>query len=194
MNAIRPAFCVIALVIMAHRADAQDVFYYTSSPSSWVGQGNTRTMTPAGGATFSGFRYFTQGAYTNAVSISVSDAADNWTMEFVGPNLTLPTAGDYPNATRWPFQAAGQPGLDWSGDGRGDNTLTGNFQVLAATFDSAGNLSSFAANFTQYDEGNPAAWNMGAIRYNSDIPVPEPASILLLACAACVCGRGRSRI
>jgi hypothetical protein len=133
-------------------------------------------MTPAEGAIFSGFRYFNQGAYINAVSISVSDSTNNWSMYFVGPDETVPVVGDYPNATRWAFNGNGA-GLSWIGDGRGDNTSTGNFQVLDATFDPSGNLLSFAADFTQYDEGISNEWNIGLIRYNSSVPLPEPRGL-----------------
>jgi hypothetical protein len=179
MRTFHSALIVVSFFASVHLACAQDIFYYTSGSASWVGHGATRTMTPAEGATFSGFRYFSQGAYTNAVSISVSDSVDSWDMQFVGPNETLPVVGDYPDATRWPFNGNGA-GLSWVGNGRGDNTLTGNFQVLDAEFDSSGNLVSFAANFTQYDEGSTAAWNIGEIRYNSSVPIPEPSSLILL--------------
>ena len=39
------------------------------------------------------------------------------------------TPGFYANATRWPFQATGVPGLSVTGNSRGSNTLTGNFTV-----------------------------------------------------------------
>lgn len=176
------ALVILTLLVAADRSPAADVFYFTSSPTSWVGHGQTATITPATGAQFSGFRYFSQGAYTNTVSISVNNTGiDGWDMDFVGPNLTLPTVGDYENAARWPFQAPDQPGLSWFGEGRGDNALSGNFQVLQADFDSGGNLTAFAANFTQYDEGRSDWWNIGMIRYNSDVPLPDPAALSILA-------------
>lgn len=188
------ALIVVTLLVAADRSSADDVFYFTSSPTSWVGHGQTHTLTSAGGAQFTGSRYFSQGAYTNAVSISVSASlVEDWNMEFVGPNLTLPTVGDYEGAARWPFQSANQPGLAWTGEGRGDNALSGNFQVLQADFDSGGNLTAFAANFTQYDEGRPDWWNVGMIRYNSDVPLPDPAALPLLAALFPLALRRRAR-
>ena len=64
--------------------------------------------------------------------------------------------GTYTGATRWPFQAAGIPGLDVSGDGRGANMVAGQFTVTQAVYDASGNVVSFAASFTQYGDGSSA--------------------------------------
>lgn len=185
------AFCVCML--LATVCNASDVFYFTSGPSSWVGHGFTETYDASQGANISVSRYFSQGAYTNAITFSITQGGDWWYLYFVGPNLTLPTAGDYPNAQRWPFQDAGYAGLSFDGDGRGDNTLTGSFNVLDAQFDSTGNVTSFAADFLQFDEGNPSWWNVGAIRYNSSLPidVPEPMSMVVVSGLVWGCLRRR---
>jgi len=49
-------------------------------------------------------------------------------------NATL-VPGTYLNATRYPFQAANVPGLDVSGEGRGSNTLTGQFTIVQALYE-----------------------------------------------------------
>jgi hypothetical protein len=69
--------------------------------------------------------------------------------------------------------------MAFTAPGRGDNTLTGYFNVLQAVYDTNGQVVSFAVDFLQYDEGGLSAWNMGSIRYDSTIP--EPSSILLTA-------------
>ena len=58
---------------------------------------------------------------------------------------------------RWPFQTPGTPGLDVSGDGRGANTVAGQFTVTQAVYDASGNVIAFAASFTQYGDGSSAA-------------------------------------
>jgi hypothetical protein len=153
-------------------AQANDVFYFTSSPGSWVGGGQTLTLTSPS-TSFSASRYYDQGAYTDAVTLS----AGGYYFYLVEPNYTLPTVGFY-NATRWPFMGTGA-GMALLSPGRGDNTLTGWFNVLQADYDPVGNVVSFAVDFTQYDEGNPANWVSGSWRYNSTIPVPEPSAIAL---------------
>ena len=52
--------------------------------------------------------------------------------------------------------------------------------VLQADYDISGNAVSFAVDFMQYDKGVTADWVSGSFRYNSDIPVPEPASAFLI--------------
>jgi hypothetical protein len=89
-------------------------------------------------------------------------------------------------ATRWPFQYPSAPGLDFSGDGRGDNTLTGYFNVLEIQYGSGNSIVSFAADFVQYDEGHMDWWNQGSIRFNSSLPIPEPSTLALIS----FCGLG----
>jgi hypothetical protein len=93
--------------------------------------------------------------------------------------------GEYDNAARWPFEATTQPGLsfiNW-GEGRGDNTLSGYFDVLNIQY-SSGVVVSAAIDFVQYDETINTWWNFGSLRYNSDLPitpVPEPEATVLAA-------------
>src|SRR5581483_1524619 len=63
------------------------------------------------------------------------------------------------------------PGLDISGDGRGSNTVTGNFTVLGAVYDATPKPISFAANFEQHSEGATPALR-GTILYNYKLVTP----------------------
>ncbi len=168
---------VLLDVALAGQANGQDTFYFTSSQSSWVGGGLTETITPQQGYTF------TEQNNGNDLDFSITDfpAGEWWYLDFIGPNSTRVTPGLYANATRYPFQGSG-PGLSFVGDGRGDNQLTGYFNVLQATYNTSGQLQSFAADFVQYDEGNLSAWNDGSIRFNSTIPIPEPSTLALAGC------------
>lgn len=161
--------------------------YYTSSATSWVGNGETISVGPSDGFNFSVNRNFDQG-----ISFAINDFATNpnfsstrwWYLDFAAPfNQTLQT-GHYSNATRFPFQQFDTPGLTFSGNGRGDNQLSGFFDVLEISYGAGGDVLSFAANFTQFDENITDWWNRGSVRFNSNIAllaVPEPHSLALFA-------------
>jgi hypothetical protein len=119
--------------------------------------------------------------------------AGGYELTIVSPGLALPTVGMYPDATRWPFMGSGA-GMAFTGFGRGNNTLTGWFNVLEANYDATGQVSAFAVDFLQYDEGIQSWWNQGSIRYNSQIPVPEPSDASFccaIATTLLVCVRRR---
>ena len=64
------------------------------------------------------------------------------------------------------FNRPGFAGLSVSGDGRGCNVLTGNFQVLQVVYGPGNTLASFDAIFEQHCEGAAPALR-GEIRYNA---------------------------
>jgi hypothetical protein len=179
--ALSAVFVYISLCYVARSRAAErvDALYFESSSTSWIGQGGTYDLSgPPGTMDYS--RYFQQGAYTNSIHFGLG----GWKLAFVGENYTVPQVGYYDDVTRWPFMGNGA-GLDLTGHGRGNNTLSGFFEVYEAVYD-GGRLISFAADFTLYEEQNPSKWNIGSVRYNSrvPIPVPEPASLSLLIIAA----------
>lgn len=108
----------------------------------------------------------------DSIQISYNDAGyNNWwyvnfnTYHVTGQNLV---PGFYDNAQRAPFASAGHPGIDISGNGRGCNTITGNFTVHEANFDnsvSPPKVLNFTASFEQHCEGGTAAL-LGTIYYN----------------------------
>lgn len=194
------SLCAGALASLAFcgQAAAATELYYTSSPQSWVGGGETVSVTPADGFDFVASRNF-----DNGVSFSIDDFASNpdfqetrwWYLDFAAPFSAPLTVGSYQGATRFPFQEDDEPGLSFTGNGRGDNTLTGWFNVLEVAYAPDGSVLFFAADFMQYDEGFQAWWNLGSIRYNSDIPaIPEPGTLALFGLgAAAIAARVRRR-
>ncbi len=95
-----------------------------------------------------------------------------WTLEFAAPGDVDIVVGAYNGATRYPFQAATDPGLSLFGDGRGCNQLTGSFDVLEVSYDIAGDVLSAAIDFEQFCEGGPEKAN-GYLRIGSTIPIPN---------------------
>lgn len=148
-----------------------NLFTFSSSPTSWIGGGQTLTSTNVAVS-----RTFNQGAYTDSIHLSSS----GYELVIVGPNLSLAQAGYYPGATRWPFMGSGA-GMAFTAPGRGNNTLTGWFHVLQADFQTNGQVAAFAVDFVQYDETTVTRWNRGSIRFNSTIPAPGPLPSMQLA-------------
>jgi VCBS repeat-containing protein len=132
-----------------------------SEPGDFVGQGLTYDFTPATAA-FSGSQNFDNGA---SLSVDPPAPGDFWFLDFAAANNAPLTPGAYPNAMRFPFQDPGHPGFDVSGNGRGSNTLTGQFTVYDAAF-SGSTLTRFAAAFEQHSEGNAPAL-VGWVMFNS---------------------------
>lgn len=96
--------------------------------------------------------------FDNGVSLSVT--SDTWWyLDMAAPNNVPLTVGTYSGAQRFPFQPPTAPGLNLSGDGRGCNTLTGEFTVHQAQYDSGGIPQVLEIDFTQHCEGSvPAAY------------------------------------
>jgi hypothetical protein len=171
----------LGLIFINEPLQAANILYYTSSPGSWIGQGQTVTFTSPATA-FSASRI---GHSNNGVRLSFDDNTDKYYLELIGPGQTLPTVGLYPDAAQYPFNGS-SAGLFFYGNYRADNTNTGYFKVLQADCDISGNIVSFAVDFKQYDEGETANWVSGSFRYNSNIPIPEPATFLLLGLGAAI--------
>ena len=170
--------CALALPLAGslQPAQAATLLSFLSSPYSWVGGGETVSAGPA-----NGFEIGVQGDPFTMLEFRVIEP---WTLEgwrwwylrLAAPEGASLSVGSYANATRWPFQETTAPGLTFSGNHRGNNRLTGSFNILESNVADDGTFS-FAVDFLQYDEESTNAWIKGAIRYNSEVPVnltPEP--------------------
>jgi ell wall binding domain 2 (CWB2)/Carboxypeptidase regulatory-like domain len=111
----------------------------------------------------------TPGLFLGYPMFTVSNGTDTFDLTFAAASGQPLVPGTYEGAQRFPFQAAGHPGFDASGDGRGCNTLAARFIVDAATYDAAGNVLTFAARFESHCEGGASAL-FGSILYNSTVP------------------------
>jgi hypothetical protein len=141
------------------------------------GSTGTTVLTP-NEAHFNAYQY-PDGGDKNAVSLHAGD----WTLELIGPNKTTPRVGFYPDAVRFPFQPAGQPGLDFYGHGWGNNKLSGYFNVLQAEYGAPGEVLAFAVDFTQFNENHKDNFIVGSFRFHSDVAVPEPIGVGALGMA-----------
>ena len=108
----------------ATSADPVTSFAFTSDPGEYVGQGQSRTYTPAGSV------FGIQGT-AGSVTVSVDAGSEWWDVTLAAPAGAELSPGSYQNVGRAPFNNA-NPGLSVTGTGRGCNTVKGLLRRLGA--------------------------------------------------------------
>ncbi|BBM04124.1 hypothetical protein [Microbulbifer sp. GL-2] len=107
--------------------------------------------------------------YDNGITVSISNLANepylSWTLNLAAPGDEEIKVGNYLLAERFPFQGADKPGLSFSGQGRGCNTVSGEFEVYQVSYDDDGDLTSLHAGFEQHCEGGDPSLK-GIVSYN----------------------------
>src|SRR6266576_2351088 len=95
-----------------------------------------------------------------------------WGGDFMSPTANpFLQPGKYEGLARYPFNDPAKGGLDWFGEGRGCNTLSGSFTVDSVTY--AGNdLTAMDLRFEQHCEGATAALNVTIHWWSEDPTVP----------------------
>lgn len=134
--------------------------FLQSESGDYIGQGKTSTYTPAN-ATIS--------VNANAGYLSVSvvpTGSSRWLGDFQAmTSLSSLQPGYYANLERYPFHNPIAGGLNWSGQGRGCNTLRGWFVVDSVNY-VGGVLTAIDLRFEQHCEGQlPALY--GKIHWSS---------------------------
>lgn len=178
-----------ALAVVANTAMASMILSFESSDRSWVGQGESHTVTPSDGYIFSGGELRSDNSLRFLVAslnspfgpdwnASSADPYNYWTLALSAPFDQLLDVGYYGNTARYPFQNANQPGLNFSGNHRENNTNSGFFEILEISFDALGDIESLAVDFTQYGETSQDRWINGRLRFNSTIPLASAPSTL----------------
>ena len=123
--------------------------YLQSDSGDYIGAGGTYLYTQADAT----LALVTSGAH---LGLGVT-GNDNWTADFQGmDSISQLQPGYYGGLRRYPFNNPATGGLDWGGDGRGCNTLTGWFVIDSVTY-SAGTLASVDLRFEQHCEGGTSA-------------------------------------
>jgi hypothetical protein len=160
---LRSTLCVFMLVGSASTFAGQNILYYSSQAGDWIGGGKEVRFNGADG-TFNVYAssstlgaYFFSTGYTHWWSLGIA-TADGAVLQ----------AGAYEGAQR--SSSPGHPRLDFYGDGRSCNTLTGRFDVLEIVRDASGAVTQLAVNWELHCEGGVPAL-FGQYRYNSDVPV-----------------------
>jgi uncharacterized repeat protein (TIGR01451 family) len=126
--------------------------FLQSDPGDYIGAGGTSLTVPPTTITVTG----------NGGRVSVS--ANGWVGDFQAmTGLALMQPGYYGGLQRYPFHNPALGGLDWYGQGRGCNTLTGWFVVDSVTYVGV-TLKAIDLRFEQHCEGGAAALH-GAIHW-----------------------------
>jgi VCBS repeat-containing protein len=144
-------------------AVSQTFLNMQSDPGDYIGQGRTYSFGAGSGT-------FTLSGGPGGVIVSFSNATDWWYLDISPPTGGRLAPGTYANAARFP--SATQPGLDVFGDGRGSNTVTGQFTVTQALYDAQNQIIAFSASFEQHSEGSTPALR-GQVAYKSSFDKAE---------------------
>jgi len=151
------------LVGSASSFAGQNILYYSSQTGDGIGQGQEVRFTGADGT-------FSVNSYPNTLGANFNTPGWThwWFLNIGTANGAALQAGAYEAAERAP--SGGHPQLDFYGDGRGCNDLTGRFDVLEIVRDASGAVTQLALNWELHCEGRVPAL-FGQYRYNSDVPV-----------------------
>lgn len=149
------------------KTDPQTYIQFNSEAGDYIGGGQSRRYTLVDG-TFAASQNYRGGVTVNF------NGSSRWTLSFGPPQGTPFAEGTYTGAQRFAFAAAGSPGMDISGDGRGCNTISGQFTVNAIQF-TGSVVDRYAADFEQHCEGGAAALR-GQVRWNYVEPGAPVAS------------------
>jgi len=133
---------------------------FVSDPGDFVGQGWTLLHeTPTSTFTVTPFS-----SRILQVKVAASERALTWRLTLAAPEGQQLAPGTYLNATRYPFQLATVPALDFSGNSNGCNVLTGPFTIVDLVYASDGGVEQLRVNFEQHCEARAPALR-GTISY-----------------------------
>lgn len=137
---------------------------FVSDPGDYIVQGGSIDYALEG-------NFFQASVDTSLNTVSITARALNhswwWYLYLAAPQGAQLRPGVYEDARRWPFQPSTQPGLSFSGDGRGCNTLTGRFVVEDVVYGVGPIVERLDATFVQHCEGASPALR-GRIRIRAD--------------------------
>lgn len=117
---------------------------FVSSPGEYIGEGQTQNYA-LGSGRFTGMM-----EANHARATYDAGGGTWWWVRLAVPQGQPLRVGTYQNATRWPFQAVTEPGLDFSGSGRGCDHISGRFTIHDVAYTHEGELQRLHATFRQY--------------------------------------------
>jgi len=142
--------------------------YLQSDYGDYIGAGQTYTYTQADAQ-------ITVSAAGGHLSLGISGDQD-WHSDFQAMSgISQLQPGYYGNLQRYPFHNPTKGGMDWSGEGRGCNTLTGWFAIDNVTYIN-GVLTAIDLRFEQRCESNAVALH-GQIHWTSNDATAPPGPV-----------------
>ena len=164
----RTMFGLIFALFTVSAAMAETTIEIVGDPGDYIGQGQSYYYDD----TNADIRFSRN--YDNGITVNIDnlpgEPSDWWTLNIAAPQNAEIQPGVYDGATRFPFQAWEDPGLSFSGNGRGCNTLTGSFEVYEVAYEGDGSVFALSASFEQHcSDATPAL--RGTIVFNTIPPV-----------------------
>jgi hypothetical protein len=132
-------------------------FSYSSEAGDYIGRGWRDRFGAGEGVWLAEARWAHHGGGVDHVSIRMDDDSQWWNLDFGSSRGDLLVPRRYLNAERWPFHDPPRAGLSVSGNGRGCNTLRGEFTVHELVVGPGGAVERFHAGFKQHCEGDVPA-------------------------------------
>lgn len=166
-------FLVVCLASLSVSiANAETTIEVVSDAGDYIGQGQTYYYDD----TNADIRYTRN--YDNGITVRINnwpgEPSNWWTLNLAAPGNAELEPGTYEGATRFPFQSIENPGLSFTGNGRGCNTSTGRFEIYEVAYDGAGDVTALSASFEQHcSDATPAL--RGTIVFNTIPPVGATA-------------------
>ena len=124
-----------------------------STPGDYIGQGKN-------------YDYPGQQTAIKKTQRGVNVSVDRWSLDVGGPKGQFFAVGEYLNAKRFAF-SGDSPGLDFSGQGRGSNKLSGEFVVWELELN-GDQIVVWRIDFVQRSEEKNQPLN-GKLRFNSTL-------------------------
>jgi hypothetical protein len=149
---------------------APNLITLTSESGDFIGGGVSYAYTSANAV-------ISLSANLTTLRVSVG-GRQRWNGTFQVPAGGQLTTGTFANALRHPFQGTAA-GLDWSGEGRGCNTLTGSFTIDTLRWSNGpgSTVQAVDLRFEQRCEGAPPTLR-GTIRWRADDPTVPPGPVV----------------
>lgn len=142
--------CALALAALPARADTV-MAIVSSSPSEWVGQGQTKTYTNANAT-------FTVSGNNTKLQLRVAGTdGKTWDLVLKAPVGDTFRPHEYWFAEREGFETGRAPSMDFSGDGRACGNVYGDFKIRQISYDAHGNVSTLEATVLQRCQSENAA-------------------------------------